>query len=154
MCSLVGREEEWLCQNLYPWKGNLEEKGGCMGGNPPWGVSSSGHRLDAHVLGSYVGEISPLSWLEECWNRQNGCGKPGLCWWGASICWLAPRQGRERSALVVARFPMKALLRTPAWPEWKLWTCLLHITVQHCIWGTLNRGKDSTMGHRGNQVTG
>lgn len=61
-----------------PLRGDSEEKEDYTGRYLPWGVSSSSHRLDAPVLGSYTGKTSPRAWLEDCWDQQEGCGKPGF----------------------------------------------------------------------------
>ena len=58
---------------LVPLGGDSEEKGGCMGRHPPWGVSGSSHRLGAPVLGSYVEETSPLAdWRNAGTDRKDG----------------------------------------------------------------------------------
>ena len=44
-----------------PLKGDTEEKRDYIGGDPPWGVSSSSHRLGISLLGSNTGETGP--WL-------------------------------------------------------------------------------------------
>ena len=73
-----------------PLEGDSEEKGEYAVWHPPLGVSSESHRLGAPVLGSYTGERSPIGWLENHWDLQEGCGKPRLCLWGACMLWLSP----------------------------------------------------------------
>lgn len=36
----------------------------------------SSSRLGALVQGSYKGEVNPLGWLEDRWDKQEGYGKP------------------------------------------------------------------------------
>ena len=52
-------------------EGGSAEKGDYTGGHPPWGVNGEGSRFDAPVLGSYMGETSPLpGWKMAGTNRR------------------------------------------------------------------------------------
>ena len=71
-----------------------EEKGDYTDRHPPWGVSGSS-QTGLPSPGSYTGETSTLGLLEDHWDKQKGCGKPGLSSWGVLTHWLAPAAGQR-----------------------------------------------------------
>ena len=137
--SRRGRKVIWL--GSVPLGGDSEERGDCTGVYPHWGVSGSSHRLGIPVLGSYAEETSHLGWLEDCWDGQKGWRSLDSAPEGCKCPGLPLRQGRERSALLAARFPMAASPCTWAQAKPMFQPHVDHATAQHWIWGATTREK-------------
>lgn len=61
MCK-KGRKAIRLGPGTESWEGTQKKREtDYMGGHPPWKVSRSSHRLSIPVLGSYMGNTSPVS---------------------------------------------------------------------------------------------
>ena len=95
--------------------GGSEEKGGYVGRDPPWGVSSLSHLLGAPALGSYTGKMSPLRWLAG--TNRRAIRRLGFACEEHVRAVLLLRQdgeGRLKAAPVAAWFPVTALAHAQA----------------------------------------
>ena len=156
-CNWVGREEKWSGQDLCPWEGTQRKRENAKMETQleDWPVRATDcvpqsrgpmHRRQATLAG----------WKTKGTNRR-ASGKPGLCSWGACacVCTLACPLSRAERGLLWWLLSFPQLPRCfPAQAKKTLQPHSLHIIVQHWIWGSLNRGEDSTMGYRGDQVSG
>ena len=83
-----------------------EEKGDYTGRHPPWGVSALSHTPSILVLESCAEDTSPLGCLEDHCDRQKGWRRLHSACEECTAADLPSVQDRERSTLIVARFPI------------------------------------------------
>lgn len=67
-------------------------------GDSPWGVRGSSHMLGTSALRSDTRTMSPLSWFENQWDKQEDCKKPRLCKEHTCIHLLTPKTRRMKQA--------------------------------------------------------
>ena len=119
-----------------PLRGDSEKRGEYTGDSCPreWGVRD---KDGAPVLGSYMGEMSPLTGLRTRETKKRAVGSLDST---REECAQAgcPRGRTERSLLQQLSFPIITLVWTPAPAGQKLWPCSLHVTACHWIWSGLN----------------
>lgn len=134
--------------------------GDCRSKQPPWGVSRLNHRLGEPVLGSYMEEISTLNWLEYCWDWKKG-------WRSLNPThekythihkhtqWLGTKAGQRELWEVCfssCHSSPDSLAKFPSLSWEMLKPHSLHKAVQHWIRSNHDWEKDSTLGHRDDQV--
>ena len=107
----------------------------------------------AAVLWAHIREPCPLGWWKDHWDRQKGCGEPGLHLWGVSAL-LAPEAGWREVCPHGCGLPVTISLCTLVQVKKMLWLCLFHIAPWHWTWSSRVWGRDPAVGCRGDPVPG